>query len=151
MAETPAPFPAFHSRRSLAGTPEAPQAGPAPLRLEPNRGDTRLLDGLGAEYAAHHGLLPLGRRGAVTLVAAESAEVFAGHRSLLEARLGPVAFVLASRERKIPATEARAELLDEAARKVVGRKLGMADARLRELLHLLQDDEPAGGQAARVM
>ena len=43
-------------------------------------------------------------------------------------------FVLASREQKIPATQARAELLDEAAQKVLGRKLGMADARLRELL-----------------
>jgi argininosuccinate lyase len=43
-------------------------------------------------------------------------------------------FVLASREQKIPATEARSELLDEAAQKVLGRKLGMAEARLRELL-----------------
>jgi argininosuccinate lyase len=43
-------------------------------------------------------------------------------------------FVLASREQKTPATEARAELLDEAAQKVLGRKLGMAEARLRELL-----------------
>jgi len=43
-------------------------------------------------------------------------------------------FVLASREQKIPATEARAELLDEAAQKVLGRELGMAEARLRELL-----------------
>ncbi|MBC8877134.1 MAG: hypothetical protein H8E44_47505 [Planctomycetes bacterium] len=43
-------------------------------------------------------------------------------------------FVLASREQKIPATEAQAELLDEAAQKVLGRKLGMAEARLRELL-----------------
>ena len=43
-------------------------------------------------------------------------------------------FVLASREQKIPATEARAELLDEAAQKVIGRKLGMAEPRLRELL-----------------
>ena len=42
-------------------------------------------------------------------------------------------FVLASREQKIPATEARAELLDEAARKVLGRKLGLADARARHL------------------
>jgi argininosuccinate lyase len=43
-------------------------------------------------------------------------------------------FVLASREQKIPAIKARAELLDEAAQKVLGRKLGMAEARLRELL-----------------
>jgi argininosuccinate lyase len=43
-------------------------------------------------------------------------------------------FVLASREQKIPATEARAELLDEAAQEVLGRKLGMTEARLRELL-----------------
>jgi argininosuccinate lyase len=43
-------------------------------------------------------------------------------------------FVLASREQEIPATKARAELLDEAAQKVLGRKLGMAEGRLRELL-----------------
>jgi len=43
-------------------------------------------------------------------------------------------FVLASQERGIPATEARAELLDEAAEEVIGRKLGMSEARLRELL-----------------
>ena len=43
-------------------------------------------------------------------------------------------FVLVSREQKIPATGARAELLDEAAQKVLGRKLGMTETRLRELL-----------------
>ncbi len=43
-------------------------------------------------------------------------------------------FVLASREQKIPATKARAELLEEAAQKVLGRGLGMAETRLRELL-----------------
>lgn len=43
-------------------------------------------------------------------------------------------FVLASRERKIPATKARVELLDEAAQEHLGRKLGMTEARLRELL-----------------
>ena len=43
-------------------------------------------------------------------------------------------FVLASQEQGIAATDARADLLDEAAEKVLGRKLGMAEARLRELL-----------------
>ena len=43
-------------------------------------------------------------------------------------------FVLASQEQKIPATKALAALLDEAAQKVLGRKLGMSEARLRELL-----------------
>lgn len=43
-------------------------------------------------------------------------------------------FVLASREQKIPATEARTELLDEAAEEVLGRRLGVTEARLRELL-----------------
>ena len=43
-------------------------------------------------------------------------------------------FVLASRKQKIPATQARAQLLDEAAQKVLGRTLGMAETRLRELL-----------------
>jgi argininosuccinate lyase len=43
-------------------------------------------------------------------------------------------FVLTSRKQKIPATKARVKLLDEAAQKVLGRKLGMTEARLRELL-----------------
>ncbi|UCE46448.1 MAG: hypothetical protein JSW47_12590 [Phycisphaerales bacterium] len=43
-------------------------------------------------------------------------------------------FVLVSLERQIPATKARMELLDEAAQKVLGRKLGMSEASLRELL-----------------
>lgn len=43
-------------------------------------------------------------------------------------------FVLASRGQKIPATKAQAGLLDEAAQKALGRKLGMPEARLRELL-----------------
>ena len=43
-------------------------------------------------------------------------------------------FVVASREQGIPATAARTELLDEAAEEVLGRKLGMAETRLRELL-----------------
>jgi argininosuccinate lyase len=43
-------------------------------------------------------------------------------------------FVLMSQDQKIPATNAKTELLDEAARKKLGRKLGMTEARLRELL-----------------
>jgi len=43
-------------------------------------------------------------------------------------------FVVESREQKIPATEASPELLDEAVQEVLGRKLGMDGARLRELL-----------------
>ena len=43
-------------------------------------------------------------------------------------------FVLASEERRIPATQATSELLDAAAEEVIGRKLGMTEARLRELL-----------------
>ena len=43
-------------------------------------------------------------------------------------------FVLVSQDQGIPATEARTALLDEAAEGVLGRKLGMAEPRLRELL-----------------
>ena len=43
-------------------------------------------------------------------------------------------FVLASREQNIPATEARTDLLDEAAQKVLDRKLEMDEKRLRQLL-----------------
>jgi argininosuccinate lyase len=59
-------------------------------------------------------------------------------------------FVLASREQKIPATKARAELLDEAAQKVLGRKLGLAEARLRELLdpaYFIKVTDSRGGVA----
>lgn len=59
-------------------------------------------------------------------------------------------FVLASREQKIPATEAQAELLDEAAQKVLGRKLGMAETRLRELLdpaYFIKVTDSRGGVA----
>jgi argininosuccinate lyase len=59
-------------------------------------------------------------------------------------------FVLASEGQKIPATEARADLLDAAAEKVLGRKLGMTDARLRELLdpaHFIKVTNSRGGVA----
>ncbi len=59
-------------------------------------------------------------------------------------------FVLASEERSIPATEARSELLDAAAQEVIGRPLGMGDARLRELLdpaHFIRVTNSQGGAA----
>jgi argininosuccinate lyase len=61
-------------------------------------------------------------------------------------------FVLASETEKIPATEARASLLDEAAEKAVGKKLGMTDARLRELLdpaHFIKVTNSKGGVAPK--
>ncbi|MBT3191462.1 MAG: hypothetical protein HN341_02795, partial [Verrucomicrobia bacterium] len=57
-------------------------------------------------------------------------------------------FVVASREQRIPATEARTELLDEAAQEVLGRKIGMDQARLRELLdpaHFIKVTNSRGG------
>ena len=59
-------------------------------------------------------------------------------------------FVLASREQKIPATKARAEMLDAAAQEVIGKKVGMTDARLRELLdpaHFVKVTNSKGGVA----
>jgi hypothetical protein len=59
-------------------------------------------------------------------------------------------FVLASREQKIPATEARADLLDAAAQEMIGKKIGMTDARLRELLdpvHFIKVTDSKGGAA----
>jgi len=59
-------------------------------------------------------------------------------------------FVLASEKEKIPATEARASLLEEAAEKVIGKKLGMTNARLRELLdpaHFIKVTNSKGGVA----
>ncbi|NOZ24236.1 MAG: hypothetical protein GXP25_24435, partial [Planctomycetes bacterium] len=60
-------------------------------------------------------------------------------------------FVLASQEQSIPATEARPERLDEAAQEVLGRKLGMTEARLRELLdpaYFIRVTNSRGGIAA---
>jgi len=59
-------------------------------------------------------------------------------------------FVLASREQKIPATKARADLLDAAAEATIGKKIGMTDARLRELLdptHFIKVTNSKGGVA----
>lgn len=59
-------------------------------------------------------------------------------------------FILASEAQNIPATDARAELLDAAAEKVLGKKLGMTDARLRELLdpaHFICVTNSKGGVA----
>lgn len=59
-------------------------------------------------------------------------------------------FVLASEAQKIPATEASAALLEAEAEKVLGRKIGMTDARLRELLdpaHFVKVTNSKGGVA----
>jgi argininosuccinate lyase len=63
-------------------------------------------------------------------------------------------FVLTSREQGIPATQAKASLLEEAAQKVVGRKIGVSDARLRELLdpaHFVKVTNSKGGVAPEEM
>lgn len=63
-------------------------------------------------------------------------------------------FVEASREQGIPATQAQAGLLDEAAEEVLGRRLGMTDARLRELLdpaHFVKVTNSKGGVAPEEM
>ncbi|MBT3374711.1 MAG: hypothetical protein HN742_28605 [Lentisphaerae bacterium] len=59
-------------------------------------------------------------------------------------------FVVASREQGIPATRAQTELLDQAAEEVLGRKLGIAEERLRELLtpeHFINVTDSKGGIA----
>ena len=59
-------------------------------------------------------------------------------------------FVLESEERKIPATDAKPELLDEAAQEAIGRKLGMTETRLREVLdpaHFVKVTNSQGGIA----
>ncbi|MFV1965404.1 MAG: MmgE/PrpD family protein [Pirellulaceae bacterium] len=59
-------------------------------------------------------------------------------------------FVVLSEEQKVPASQARAELLDEAAQKVLGRKLEMPEARLRQLLdpaYLIKVENSKGGVA----
>ena len=63
-------------------------------------------------------------------------------------------FVVSSREHGIPATQAKASMLEEAAQKVVGRKIGMSDARLRELLdpaHFVKVTNSKGGVAPEEM
>ncbi len=63
-------------------------------------------------------------------------------------------FVVESRKQNIPATKARVELLDEAARKMIGKKTGMTDERLRELLdpaHFIKVTNSKGGVAPEEM
>ncbi|MCD6361384.1 MAG: hypothetical protein J7M38_11060 [Armatimonadetes bacterium] len=63
-------------------------------------------------------------------------------------------FVAASREAKIPASQASAAMLDDAAEELIGRKLGMTDERLRELLdpaHFIEVTDSKGGVAPAEM
>lgn len=63
-------------------------------------------------------------------------------------------FVAASNELGIPAREARAEMLESVAGEVIGRRLGMTDERLRELLspeHFVEVTDSRGGVAPREM
>lgn len=92
----PADTPTFRSRRR-------PAAAPAPARQPPAAADTaladaRLLDAITSEYALRHQVLPVGRRGSVTLVAAPDLATFESRRPWLERVLGPVAAVLMSGE-----------------------------------------------------
>jgi argininosuccinate lyase len=63
-------------------------------------------------------------------------------------------FVRASEEAGIPASEARAEMLDEAAEDAIGKPLGMTDERLRELLdpaYFVEVTDSTGGVAPKEM
>ncbi len=63
-------------------------------------------------------------------------------------------FVRASEEAGIPASQARAEMLDEAAEGLLGEPLGMSDERLRELLdpaHFVEITDSRGGVAPQEM
>lgn len=63
-------------------------------------------------------------------------------------------FVRASEAAEIPASQARAEMLEEVAEEVIGRKLGMTDERLRELLdpaHFIEVTDSKGGVAPEEM
>lgn len=63
-------------------------------------------------------------------------------------------FVLASREAEVPATQARAEMLEHAAEDVTGERLGLTDSCLRELLdpaHFVEVTDSKGGVAPREM
>lgn len=63
-------------------------------------------------------------------------------------------FVRASEEAGIPASQARAEMLEEVAEEALGRKLGMTDERLRELLdpaRFVEVTDSKGGVAPHEM
>jgi hypothetical protein len=55
--------------------------------------DPRLLDDIGRDYAMKHGVLPLRRVGALTLVAARDMWARLETIDHLEERLGPITFV----------------------------------------------------------
>ena len=58
--------------------------------------DPRLLDRIGHEYAKQHGVCPVGRVGALTLVAARDMWARIDTIDHLEAALGPITFVEAT-------------------------------------------------------
>lgn len=57
------------------------------------RSDPRLIERVGRDYAEHHGVYPLRRVGALTLVAARDMWARLDTVDHLEATLGPVTFV----------------------------------------------------------
>ncbi|QMU59713.1 MAG: glycosyltransferase [Boseongicola sp.] len=84
-----------HSRLHFASTAESKCS---PLILNPQHCDARLLDDISTEYALRNGIVPLGRKGSITLVGAESFENFQQAHPKLEATFGSVAFVEMNRE-----------------------------------------------------
>lgn len=73
----------------------APLSVDQPVRLV--TGDARLIDTISPEFVIKHGVLPMRRNGAVTLIACQSKQAFEAARPTLEAALGPVASVPTTR------------------------------------------------------
>ncbi|MDD9921383.1 MAG: glycosyltransferase [Boseongicola sp.] len=71
--------------------PKAEASSSFPLRLP--LGDARLLDQLAPDYALQHGVLPLQRVGALSLVATPDQHVLERERASLERVFGPIAGV----------------------------------------------------------
>lgn len=75
---------------------EARRWGTTPVDLVADPPDPRLIDALGLPFCARHGLVPLTRAGAATVVATAHPEAFHTLRPTLEERLsGPVLMVMA--------------------------------------------------------
>ncbi|MDJ1016612.1 MAG: hypothetical protein QNJ35_08885 [Paracoccaceae bacterium] len=90
MFKNPLPVPVFRSCRRAPERRTASRPRPIPIRLDASQGDARLIEELGAEFSLRHGVLPIRRCGAVTLLGIADPGLFRASQPAIESRIGPV-------------------------------------------------------------
>ena len=88
-------FRSFRKNRAAAPKEASHSAEDLSLEKEPLCADPRFLEQITPEFAIRNDIVPLGRHGGLTLIAAASYERFQTTRASLEATLGPVAHIAA--------------------------------------------------------